>query len=89
MKTRKLLPKNITKAFRKFNGELNLQIDGEGWITLQPGLKTNELLLAKNKNQLEYVVIDEDCNIISLKIDKYKNANKTVLKQLGDMYRHG
>lgn len=88
-KSRKLKPENITRAFRRFNGDLSIQIDGCRWIEIKSCKEADEMLRAKNTNQLEYVVIDEDVKIIDLKVNKYKNADPKILEEVHKIYRQG
>jgi len=94
VKSRKLYPKNITKSFRKFSGELSIQVDGKRWIDVKPSEKAgpqviDEFIKARNTDRLEYVEINENQEIVDLKIDKYKNADKSVVDKVRKIYRHG
>lgn len=89
MKTKILLPENITKVFRKFDGTVNIQVDGGKWIGLSDHNDPEDLqrfMLARNLGSFERLVLDEDGLIVSLVIDKYKKADPQVLEKLKDLY---
>ena len=80
----------IGKKFRKFNGDLNLQVDDK-WINLpaQNEAKLDLLLELINKNQLTSFTMREDGLILDIEKNLYKNADSEVLEKLGKVYRHG
>lgn len=94
MKTRKLKPENITKSFRKFSGDLSIQIDGKGWIDLKSIKKNDskiidEFLKARNTNTLEYVEINEDKEIVEIKLKRNDESKQDVINKVRKVYRHG
>jgi hypothetical protein len=93
MKSKKLYPENITKSFRRFNGDLSIQINNKRWIDLKPSEEMgpqviDDFLKARNTGRLEYIEVNENKEIVELKIDKYKNANKDIVDQVRKIYRH-
>ena len=93
MRSRKLKSENITKAFRRFSGDLSIQIDGKRWITIVPtkdnGQKTiDEFIRARNTNKLDYVEINEDKEIVDLQLKK-KDTNQEIVDKVKKIYRHG
>lgn len=80
----------IGKKFRKFNGDLNIQVDNS-WINLPAGneKKIDELVEAINKKQLVDFTITADGLITELNVNKYKNTDPAVLAELSKIYRHG
>lgn len=80
----------IGKKFRKFNGDLNIEVDGK-WINLpaKNEAQLDNLVSAINKKQLVDLKVTDDGLITELNVNPYKNIESEILKELSKVYRHG